>query len=533
MRLCANPGPLLAGAAIIAGLLTPSGMLQAATPQKTAEGVTSLQKKNELSGADLFRDKGCIGCHSIGGQGGQSGPQLDTVGDRYAADWIYRWLKDPAAVKPGTVMPNLHLIDNERALLVFYLTGLRSGGQKPPPVATTSSGEIKADPPDLNPKSPENAYLGLGVRTSYVEVQRDSLQDQIQAFIPPLFEPAFTESAFVLPPGALRTQVAFRHAGTMREDDVSGQREIGARFVDLRLERDFLDYDLFLGLPRNYTLRVNVPLSFSRTSADLKPGFFEPVSVFPQGSSSELGDVSIFLKKKFIDQGNFPIGFAGVAGLRLPTGSNEERFDSRTTVNIAGANMLLPLPAVDKAGMSIPGTADGTFRRFSNDGRLPAPLQPGLGTVGGSFGLFATRQFEGSPLLGRGALHAGALYEIRPKNDGVDPGNLLTGFVTLVKPVIGDKVSFDLTYLVQHQQEDSYDGKMLVPTAAGPMVVDRPSFSGGTTQFIAPSLVWIPNPSFRVTLSGLVNVSSARLGPSPDNVIRLGLQYTFASGLFQ
>ncbi|MDA3934871.1 MAG: cytochrome c [Gammaproteobacteria bacterium] len=511
-------------------------MPQAATPQAKHQEVTSPPAEDEPTGANLFRNNGCVGCHTIAGQGGQVGPSLDSVGDRYSAEWLYRWLKDPAAVKPGTTMPNMHLTDNERAMLVFYLVGLSSGATEASlaaTTATTASGEIKVNPPDLSPQSPENDYLQLGVEESFAVAQRGTLQDQIQAFIPPLFEPAFTESAFVLPPGALRTQLVYRNVSTIREDDVSGQSEIGARFADFKVERDLLDFDFLLGLPNNFTLRINTPLLFTKMNAELKPGFFEPVSVFPQGSSNAFGDVSLLLKKKFVDQGNFPVGFAGVVGLRLPTGSNDERFNPRTTVNIGGTDMLLPLPAVDAAGMPIPGTADGTFRRFSNDGRLPPSLQPGLGTVGGAFGLFATRQLEGGTWMGRGALHAGGLYEIRPADDGIDPGNLFTGFVTFVKPVFGDQLALDFTYLITDQQRDSFAGKMLVPTAAGPMVVNRPSFSGGTSQFFGTSLSWVPNPLFRVVLTGLVNVDEPGLGPAPDSVIRLGFQYTFASGLFR
>ncbi|MDT8408426.1 MAG: c-type cytochrome [Wenzhouxiangellaceae bacterium] len=524
---------LVASLVLIALLSISPTMAQSVTSQASATQDSNHAPDKEPSGDNLFRTKGCSGCHAIAAQGGQVGPKLDAVGDRYSAEWLYKWLKDPAAVKPGTTMPDMHLTDNERALLVFYLVGLRSGTQQPPPVATTASGEIKVNPPDLSPESPENAYLGLGVGHSYDEQQRGTLQDQIQAFIPPLFEPAFTESAFVLPPGAIRTQTAYRNVSTIRENDLSGQREIGARFADFKVERDLLDFDFLFGLPNNFTLRINVPLLFTETSSELKPGFFEPVSVFPQGSSNAFGDVSLLLKKKFVDQGNFPIGIAGVAGLRLPTGSNDERFDPRTTVNIGGQDMLLPLPAAGSDGMPIPGTADGTFRRFSNDGRLPPSLQPGIGTVGGTFGLFATRQFEGGTWMGRGALHAGGSYEIRPENDGIDPGNLFTGFATFVKPVIGDRLALDLTYLIQDQQKDAFEGRMLVPTATGPMVFDRPSFSGGTTQFFGASLIWVPNPLFRVMLSGLANIDEPGLGPAPDNIIRIGFQYTFASGLFR
>ncbi len=494
-------------------------------------------------GKELFLNKGCIACHKIGkegllSRGGVLGPALDTVGDRYTPEWIYEWIRNPSAVKPGTKMPTLELTDNERAYLSFYLSSLRLGKNDSPlgnvgNRVLNQPAELNTHAPDRSPESPENSYLNLGVEESYADVQRYTLQDQIQSFIPPLYEPALTQSAFVLPPGAFRTSVAYRDVATMDENDVSGQMETGGRFNDFELERGFLDFDMFVGLDNNFTVRVNIPVTTSNLSANLSPAFFDPVSVFPTGSSLEIGDVSVFLKKRFFDQGNFPISLAGVGALRLPTGSNEEKFNSRTTANIAGTNMLLPLPAANEAGMPVPGTMDGTFRRFSDDGRLPAPLQPGLGVVGGSFGLFATRQFEGNTSFGRGAFHTGALYEIRPGNSGFDPGNNLTYFASLVKPLWRESVSLDLTYLLKDQEDDSYAGKMFIPTGTGPMAVNRPSFSGGTTQFIGTSLIITPNPQIRFILNGLINVGEPRLGPSPDYVFRVAVQYTFASGLYK
>lgn len=486
-------------------------------------------------GAHLFQEKGCSGCHSIGGQGGQVGPALDAVGNRYSAEWIYTWLKNPSAVKPGTLMPNLGLSDDERAKLVFYLQTLRAGGTQASvtPVAVQTDGNIVSNPPDLNPKSPDNAYLALGTTNSYVKEQRFTLQDQIQSFIPPNYEPAFTESAFVLPPGTVRVGAALREVGVLNAGDISGQRQMGMQFTELNINRRFLDFDLFFGLDNNFTVRVNVPFVNAALRATAHPNFLPPVAAFISGGYSTIGDVSVFVKKKIVDQGNFPVGIAAVGAIRLPSGSNEEKHDPRATAQIMGMDMLLPLPAVDNKGNMIPGTVDGTFRFFSNDGRLPAPLQPGLGTVGGSFGLFVTRQFDDSFLLGRSAVHVGSLYEIRPEADGIDPGNFLTAFATFVKPVYRDVVSLDATYLLQHQDTDHYAGKIIVPTMSGMMVVDRPSFSGGTTQFLAGSLIIVPNPLFRITLSGLARVSKPELGPSPDYVVRLGLTYTFASDLFQ
>jgi cytochrome c oxidase subunit 2 len=41
------------------------------------------------------------------------------------AENLKRWLKDPTAVKPGTLMPKLGLTDDELAALVSYLLTLK------------------------------------------------------------------------------------------------------------------------------------------------------------------------------------------------------------------------------------------------------------------------------------------------------------------------------------------------------------------------------------------------------------------------
>ena len=69
----------------------------------------------------------CTACHQVDGRGGQVGPSLDGVGDRRDADYLTRWLHDPAAVKPGTAMPNLRLSDQQVSELVTYLSTLKTG----------------------------------------------------------------------------------------------------------------------------------------------------------------------------------------------------------------------------------------------------------------------------------------------------------------------------------------------------------------------------------------------------------------------
>lgn len=63
----------------------------------------------------------CVACHSLGGRGGAVGPALDTVGDRFNAAYLTRWLHDPPSVRPNTRMPRLPLSDTQIDELVAFL----------------------------------------------------------------------------------------------------------------------------------------------------------------------------------------------------------------------------------------------------------------------------------------------------------------------------------------------------------------------------------------------------------------------------
>jgi len=79
------------------------------------------------AGRRLFAEKGCIGCHSIGGKGGKVGPPLDEVGKRHNAEWIIAHFRNPQAVTPGSVMPRFSFTKQEiRALTDFLLTNTAS-----------------------------------------------------------------------------------------------------------------------------------------------------------------------------------------------------------------------------------------------------------------------------------------------------------------------------------------------------------------------------------------------------------------------
>ncbi len=64
----------------------------------------------------------CVACHMLDGQGGQVGPVLDGVGARMSADDLRRWLTDPGAYKPGSLMPKLPLTEEQIGELAAFLS---------------------------------------------------------------------------------------------------------------------------------------------------------------------------------------------------------------------------------------------------------------------------------------------------------------------------------------------------------------------------------------------------------------------------
>jgi len=87
-------------------------------------------------GAQLFRDLTCINCHAIQGVASHptAGPDLTHVASRRflgsgivpnTPENLRRWMTDPQEVKPGALMPNFKLNDEQLAHLLAYLATLR------------------------------------------------------------------------------------------------------------------------------------------------------------------------------------------------------------------------------------------------------------------------------------------------------------------------------------------------------------------------------------------------------------------------
>ena len=88
-------------------------------------------------GPETFTASGCPACHTIDGVQGANGvigPNLSHFGSRTTLaagirqntpEELTAWISDPQAIKPGNVMPNLHIRPRDVEVLVSYLHSLK------------------------------------------------------------------------------------------------------------------------------------------------------------------------------------------------------------------------------------------------------------------------------------------------------------------------------------------------------------------------------------------------------------------------
>jgi mono/diheme cytochrome c family protein len=84
-------------------------------------------------GRQLFYSKyACQGCHIVDAKAdkGYIGPTLTSVGSRLTAPWIYHWLKNPQALRPGTTEPNRKMSDEDAQSLTAFLMMQKGGGRQ-------------------------------------------------------------------------------------------------------------------------------------------------------------------------------------------------------------------------------------------------------------------------------------------------------------------------------------------------------------------------------------------------------------------
>lgn len=119
---------------------TPGPVSEQAEPSSAAvaEAVSeeSATTGNTEDGKVLFVSKACAGCHTVEGfpeAQGKVGPELSRwesdsliAGILPSSDENLReWLKDPPALKSGTLMPNQNLTGSEIDALIAFLRTLK------------------------------------------------------------------------------------------------------------------------------------------------------------------------------------------------------------------------------------------------------------------------------------------------------------------------------------------------------------------------------------------------------------------------
>ncbi|MGO4572386.1 c-type cytochrome [Microvirga sp. 2TAF3] len=104
--------------------------------EQSTSSITPASFGGDLKRAKEITEIGCGSCHTIPGTTGANGlvgPPLDQMGSRVFVAGILRntldnmtlWLRNPQAVVPGNVMPNMGLQEQEARDITAYLYPLR------------------------------------------------------------------------------------------------------------------------------------------------------------------------------------------------------------------------------------------------------------------------------------------------------------------------------------------------------------------------------------------------------------------------
>jgi len=100
------------------------------------ENARSAQEMSAKAGQYVFEHQACISCHTVSGTvaTGRYGPDLthlmsrDTIGSGAAPNTreeLMKWIGDPNQIKPGCLMPAMHLSDKQDEQITAYMLTLK------------------------------------------------------------------------------------------------------------------------------------------------------------------------------------------------------------------------------------------------------------------------------------------------------------------------------------------------------------------------------------------------------------------------
>jgi nitric oxide reductase subunit C len=83
--------------------------------------------------AALVQQERCLDCHALAGTGGTLGPRLEWIGGRRDAEWVARYVSNPAAVVPGSRMPAYpDLSEGQRLMIGQFVVSLAAADRRAP-----------------------------------------------------------------------------------------------------------------------------------------------------------------------------------------------------------------------------------------------------------------------------------------------------------------------------------------------------------------------------------------------------------------
>lgn len=99
-------------------------LLKHSTPVELSQ----LRKSGDpKAGEKIFKDKGCLGCHSVENFGVSTfAANLSGMGSKTSPEWIYTWIQNPKHYHSKTRMPILRLTEEEATHVTSYLLTLRN-----------------------------------------------------------------------------------------------------------------------------------------------------------------------------------------------------------------------------------------------------------------------------------------------------------------------------------------------------------------------------------------------------------------------
>jgi len=135
-------GAFLLVAVIVVGLSligsrSAPGVSRNAPPAKPEGAAQAPAAIPSGAGEQLVKTLGCLGCHTIGGEGGKVGPDLSAEGStNRSGEWLAEQIRNPKSHNPASVMPAFNqLEEGQMKALIEYLQGLKTEGGKDMPAS--------------------------------------------------------------------------------------------------------------------------------------------------------------------------------------------------------------------------------------------------------------------------------------------------------------------------------------------------------------------------------------------------------------